>query len=283
MEKPTAKIQTRKIKIGHDLVEYAVRKGGTKKILFLHGLNTSLQFWKKILPEISPEYSCYAPSLPKYGQRRIDHYLKTVEKFLALEKLDNPFVVGHSLGGIITLRLISRGVKFKKVVLVNVPLFSHPPDLTVRTFNFWKRKLEGGPLIKKTFLLIPKRIKRFKKFFLRAPLESYLEGFSDVIQNSIEPDVRKLDHKIPLLIVDGRFDFLLWACRGKALYQKLKPEAIVKLYATHFIPESHPQRLARVINQFFRTKKLMTGNDSALFLPKFKKEILKRISAKSQA
>ncbi|MFC1727045.1 alpha/beta fold hydrolase [Patescibacteria group bacterium] len=251
MKKQTSKIQVKKIKIDQETIEYAVRTGGPRNIFFLHGLNTSWRFWVKVLPSIPHQYTCYALSLPKYGQHRINHYLETVEKFIKQKEAGKILLVGHSLGGIIALQLASKGLDFERITLVNVPMFSQAPDLTSRTLKYWKNKLETDPIIKKTFLIIPARIKRFKKFFLRAPLESYLEGFSDVLEQSIVTDLDKVKKKIPIMVVDGRLDFLLWLCQGKSLYKRLRPEAIIKLFDYHFIPQTRPKKLAKIIDQFF--------------------------------
>ena len=283
MKKTNPGIKIKIEKVGSNTIKYAVRPGGPKKILLIHGLNFNWSLWEKVLPDISSQFTCYALSLPKYGRYRLDHYSKTIRGFIKNHELEEQFFVGHSLGGIIALRLVADGVKFKRIILVNVPLFSQPPELTKRAFNYWKEKLEKDPIIKKTFLFFPNRIRRLRRIFERAPLESYLEGFSDVLSYSFKNDVKKTNGKIPLLIIDGQFDFLLWACRGKSLYRELNPEAIIKLYTHHFIPRAYPKRTAKIINDFFLGQKTEVQNGLSLFLPKVSHRLLKGINRQKRA
>ena len=125
---------------------YTQHGAGTPVIL-IHGIAASLHDWDDLIPELSGRgYSCYALDLlghgdsPKLESRAyqmdwlLDHFSDWVQ---SLNLTEPPILIGHSLGGYISLeyaRRVTAGIR--GLVLVN-PLYSlsQLPPFLRRTYR----------------------------------------------------------------------------------------------------------------------------------------------------
>ena len=81
MKYPTVKIKGKEI-------EYFV-KGDGKDIIFIHGLGSSLNIWKKAIDKLSKKFRCWAISLPEYEDFKIRRYSELIEIFIEKLKIQN--------------------------------------------------------------------------------------------------------------------------------------------------------------------------------------------------
>lgn len=97
-------------------------------IVFLHGGGLTAWTWRHVIAELQTEYRCVAPDLRGHGDSgwsASGHYsLATHADDLTrlLEALDvqDPHLVGMSLGGQVVLRALCDGVRARSAVLVDV-------------------------------------------------------------------------------------------------------------------------------------------------------------------
>jgi N-formylmaleamate deformylase len=90
---------------------FAIHKEGKgRPMIFIPGLECSGEVWKDAVKHFSNHYTCYTLTLPGFaGQPPIssDSILQTIVHQLAVwirqEKIENPVIVGHSLGGWLAL------------------------------------------------------------------------------------------------------------------------------------------------------------------------------------
>jgi pimeloyl-ACP methyl ester carboxylesterase len=85
---------------------YAGEEGEPEEtIIFLHGLGSYLQAWKRNVPELSRRYRCIAIDLPGYGKSSkrhdisLDFYAATLKNFADAVGVETCMLCGHSLGG----------------------------------------------------------------------------------------------------------------------------------------------------------------------------------------
>jgi len=112
----------------HDKVEMAYMDTGKGKqtLLFIHGLANYAPVWKHQLDELKNEYRCIAIDLPGNGySTRGDYpysqffYAECVKQFVDATGLENPVLVGHSMGGQISLMLSLRYPSiFQQLILI---------------------------------------------------------------------------------------------------------------------------------------------------------------------
>ena len=95
--------------INNRRVEYSLIRNGSATVVFENGLDGKMNWWRKVIPEISKDAATFAYNRPGYG--RSDSVstprdgLNIVEELRALlksEGLEPPYVlVGHSFGGLL--------------------------------------------------------------------------------------------------------------------------------------------------------------------------------------
>ncbi len=91
-----------------------VRTGTGRPMILIPGLFCSGKVWDETVTHFKDRYECFEITLPGFaGQPPIqsDSILKTIvvqlADFIKLNKLKNPVIVGHSLGGFVALELAS--------------------------------------------------------------------------------------------------------------------------------------------------------------------------------
>tara|TARA_R110001592_G_scaffold25598_2_gene97108 strand:- start:2050 stop:2988 length:939 start_codon:yes stop_codon:yes gene_type:complete len=112
---------------------------GPQKIVLLHGLTGSLKYWKKGLKNASHDYSILLIDLLGFGDSPkpnskydINEHLAAIDKVLKIEGFDSgdTFVVGHSLGAILSLGLVGKHPEwFDGVVAIGLPIYSDKEEL----------------------------------------------------------------------------------------------------------------------------------------------------------
>ncbi|WP_406724893.1 alpha/beta hydrolase [Streptomyces sp. GD-15H] len=95
------------------------RRGAGEPLLLLHGLGHHRQAWERVVPLLAEGYDTIAIDLPGFGQspdlgpavpRNLETAVAWLEAFLAELGVDRPHVAGHSLGGLIGLRMAQAGL-----------------------------------------------------------------------------------------------------------------------------------------------------------------------------
>lgn len=91
-------------------IHYTDSGKGPTTLLMVHGLGSNLRAWDKIIPQLSTEYRCIALDLPGYGKSDnggypfdIPFFAETLLLFKQALKLRQPILIGHSMGGQISI------------------------------------------------------------------------------------------------------------------------------------------------------------------------------------
>ncbi|WP_028009073.1 alpha/beta fold hydrolase [Solimonas flava] len=135
-------------KVGDRRVEFALTRHPTIAVVFENGLGGRMEWWKKVIPEISKDTTTFAYNRPGYGKsdpvsspRDGVHIVDELRALLRSEGLKPPYVlVGHSLGGLY-MQLYARRYPDEVAALVLVDS-THP------------RQLDGdGALNRQSFLV----------------------------------------------------------------------------------------------------------------------------------
>jgi pimeloyl-ACP methyl ester carboxylesterase len=116
-------------------VIHAVSQGRGEPVILLHGIAASLYDWNRLMPDLAGcGYRALAPDLPGHGESfkpsdpeayRVEMLYEHVERWIGEETDGEPlFLVGHSMGGYISLLYALRHApRVRGLVLIN-PLYS---------------------------------------------------------------------------------------------------------------------------------------------------------------
>ena len=117
-----------KIKIGDYLINYVVAGKG-EPVLLIHGGNIGWGQWYPNIPTLAKQFRVYALDLPgSGGSTRINfhktdikkRFLDVVYQFIKINGFGRLHIIGHSLGGWISLKLaLKEKEHIDKIVLVN--------------------------------------------------------------------------------------------------------------------------------------------------------------------
>src|SRR5262245_25252768 len=87
-----------------------VKAGQGPTLLLLHTLRTQLDLFEKVIPELSKDFTVYAPDYPGHGYSDIpkaaydaDFFAHFVERFLDVMDLRDVTLCGVSIGGAVSL------------------------------------------------------------------------------------------------------------------------------------------------------------------------------------
>ena len=99
-----------------------IDEGKGEVLLLLHGLFGALSNWTDVITNFSPHYRVVIPLMPIYemplSQAGVPGLTAYIEKFVALQQLDNLTLMGNSLGGHIALvYTLNNLAKVKRLVL----------------------------------------------------------------------------------------------------------------------------------------------------------------------
>lgn len=100
--------------------------GDGDPVVFIHGLGSYIPAWNKNLTPLSTNFRCIAIDLPGYGKSSkplhsgtMDYYALVVIKLMNKLEIDKFSVIGHSMGGVVALKMaLEHGERLHKMILV---------------------------------------------------------------------------------------------------------------------------------------------------------------------
>ena len=112
---------------------YSVEKGEGAPVILIHGLAASLYDWEMLMPELATAgYHSYALDLlghgdsPKPEERsyKLKWVLRHLERWIdSLALTESPVIIGHSLGGYLTLRYALRHPERARALVLVDPFY----------------------------------------------------------------------------------------------------------------------------------------------------------------
>jgi pimeloyl-ACP methyl ester carboxylesterase len=104
-----------------------IEKQGTgKPIIFIPGLGCSGDVWNVVVEKLSRNYECHVVNIAGFAGWHtqtvfnISHIEKEIESYIRNHNMASPLLIGHSLGGFISLDLASKNsALFSKIVIID--------------------------------------------------------------------------------------------------------------------------------------------------------------------
>ena len=98
--------------------------GSGEVLVLIHGFLGSKALWKYQIEEFKKYFRVIAIDLPGYGASNkvkpvnsVKKFSKIIEKLLSKLRIDNFYLIGHSMGGMIAQEIASKNKNIKKVIL----------------------------------------------------------------------------------------------------------------------------------------------------------------------
>ncbi len=248
-------------------------KGSGQPLLFLNGLRSTLDCWKRQVAELSNSYQCVCydhrgvgrsdkPSMPYTSKQHVED----IEAVLNHYSMDSPILIGHSMGAMRALEYtLSNPGTVKGLVLINSGAHINMSlKLMMRTTlkaieNNNKELLDAMNEIGLAITFGEKSLQklepRFNDFvdssFAGVTLESAKNLYAGILQEEIDFRDRLSEILIPTLVIAGDED-LQFPCKYAQEVSELIPNAKFELLkgCGHFALSEKPDELGGVLKDF---------------------------------
>jgi pimeloyl-ACP methyl ester carboxylesterase len=125
-------------------------KGSGQPLVLFHGFCESGRMWNYFAEELSSHFRVIRPDLPGFGdspifgdQTTLEEVAVQMEEWMESNHIHHPIVIGHSLGGYVTLALLElMGNRIKAVGLFHSTAFAddeEKKEMRNRTILFLKK------------------------------------------------------------------------------------------------------------------------------------------------
>jgi pimeloyl-ACP methyl ester carboxylesterase len=106
---------------------YFSEKGGGYPVVLIHGFCEIGAMWDEIATALAEEFHVFYPDLPGFGKSPIssdsislEEVAVGLEEWMEEKKIEQPFIIGHSLGGYVALALLElMGNRIKGIGLIH--------------------------------------------------------------------------------------------------------------------------------------------------------------------
>lgn len=265
---------------------------GQKKIILLHGLTGSLNYWKSGLDELSDDYSLllidllgFGDSPKPRGKYDLEEHLAAIEKVVKKEGFDsgNVMVVGHSLGAILSIGLVGKQSDwFQGLAVIGLPNYKEREAIKIK---FSKASIWDGLTVDSRYKFIcffhPLYINEFFRpknipmdIFRDVGKHTWVSYYHTLDEVIINTDLMQLATKIKdkkILCIHGENDGAAPIENVEALLPIFNNATFKRLpEADHQVYLAEPKKVWSLITTFFQEK---SGADNILIESKDKKSI----------
>lgn len=231
--------------------------GEGEAVLLIHGWDGSIDSLAELQAELSRKYKVYNLEYPYHGSLKninlvlnLEVFADYVKSFIDEQELKSLIIVGHSFGGKIAIKLLSKYPAIaKKLVLINASGLR--PKNSIKKLFWGAISTVSRPVTSLGLFNIPKKL--VYKFIIREgdylnTTKEKRETFVKVINEHIDNVVGRI--KLPTLILWGKNDTYTPLWMGEKFNKLIKNSKLVVLDASHSLPIKFPKEVAEEITQW---------------------------------
>jgi len=269
--------------IGDVELPYLLYDSQGPTVIMLHATGFLPWLWHPIARELSPSFRIIAPYICDYRKADPEKgglYWATVARdiavFCARNNIDNPFLVGHSMGATVsTLANVLHGVKAKGMILIE-PIFLHEDFYRARISakehplaskalkrkNHWKSPSEAMGYLRSKSLFANWTEEMLKLYITYGMKEGKGGGLELVcsprteaalflggVQYNIWPLLPKVS--CPVLVIEGETtDSKNYIDLERTVAVLPKASHVIVSDAGHLIPMEQPAKITAIIRDF---------------------------------
>jgi pimeloyl-ACP methyl ester carboxylesterase len=218
-------------------------------VVLVHGLSASSRWWRRTVPALAPHFRLYLVDLPGFGamRRPLGHYSLAEAPSWLIDWMDElrlarPHLVGHSMGGYISLCLAAKHPERIERLALVAPAGVPYRRSVVRY---------GTPLVRTAWVAAP----RFFPLVLPDALRTGPLTLWQAARQLLREDVRPLLSRVtcPTLLVWGERDYLVPPAHADVLLNALPDARLVRLPGAGHVPmEDRPDAFNAALLAFLR-------------------------------
>jgi pimeloyl-ACP methyl ester carboxylesterase len=251
------------------LIHYSV-EGAGPDVVFVHGWAASRRMWRQVSAQLSGRYRCWSIDLPGCGDsdRPVDlwysipNLTNLVQGFIEGLGLNRPRLVGHSMGGMISLNVAARYPDLPERVAVINPVvtgnahlrrLAHP--LGRQGLIEWLGRITPrvlAPLLSTGDTLRVQGVQHIRRrtedFFKISP-GALLSLGRAVISYDLSLHLHRIT--APTLVILGDRDFNVPMSEGKLAARQISGARLHIMRAGHVATDDRPADIAQQLQGFF--------------------------------
>lgn len=265
------------------------RGTGPITMILIPGLSCDWSVYESFMARNATKYRMFAVTLPGFGCSNppelaagaspmdspwLQNAQAAILKFIEVQKLDKPVIIGHSMGGNLAIQLAAlHGDKIKCAISIDgLPVFPPPqpgqPDTRearaamVAQFTSMMKSMpeESWPAGQKQsvarMVTDPVRAKEIGEICSLVPKDTTMEYMLELVGSDLRPMLSKV--QVPLLVISAISDDMgpeMAAVMRKAVAGEFADASpSVKLVtiedSRHFIMDDHPKELDELVANF---------------------------------
>ena len=238
--------------------------GAGQPILLFPGFTCTGEVWNTTVAELSKEYECHVFTFAGFGDvapiekpwlPKIKEGIKT---YIQAETLEDPIIIGHSLGGALGLWLASdENHPYSKVVVVDalpsigalmMPNFKSENMVYESPWN--KQLLEMDSVAFKKMAiqmasgmtLTTEKQDQLVTWMVKADRETYVYGYTDLLKLDLREDIAKINIPVTVLAATHPYGIEMAKNTYEGQYRKLAHYTIeFAEESAHFIMYDQPE------------------------------------------
>jgi pimeloyl-ACP methyl ester carboxylesterase len=201
-------------------------EGQGPAIVFLHGFMESIRIWKPFIEKLKNKFKVISINLPGHGKssvfgevHKMEFMAESVKAVLENEKVENALIVGHSMGGYVSLAFAEKYPDaMKGLVLFSSTCFEDTPERkddrerAAKAADAHKMKyitsVVPNLFFERTGAKASKRIFKLVKIAAKQPKEGIIAAIYGMKDRKDKTKVLS-KAKFPVLILAGHDDFLI--------------------------------------------------------------------------
>lgn len=245
--------------------------GSGPDLLLLHGWASSRRLWQRVIPGLTAHFRCWALDLPGFGATPplaaagtlIESYSAWLADFCAEHGIEHCGVVGHSMGGALTLQFAAdqpkrvralaaiNPVVTGRLVLNILDVLPNRPGWMHGSQALSKRVV--GPLaaapLPETVRAALWPLQRRIEDFVQADEPMLLDTWDLLTGFDIRPRLATVE--APALVVLGSLDMNVPNSEGLSAVAALPNARVIRFTAGHTIMDLYPRVVARALADYF--------------------------------
>ncbi len=241
--------------------------GRGRPVILLHGWLGSWGLWQETMTFLGSTYRTYALDFWGFGESgakrdsyRVQDFVSLVDQFMEHLGLEAAPLVGHSMGGTVSLMVaIHYPQRVRKVVVIGSPIVGDSLSLLLKLFG---RRIVAS-LVYRNLWFLRTAFRALAPFYTRDPrwprmmerdlsrttLESFLLSIASLHATDLRPQLGRI--RAPVMGIYGAKDIVVHPQQWQPLKEAL-PHCRIERFATagHFPMLDEPLRFMEVLRAF---------------------------------
>ncbi|WP_430428524.1 alpha/beta fold hydrolase [Maribacter litoralis] len=237
--------------------------GEGNPILLFPGFACTGEVWDTTVAELSKEYECHVFTFAGFGDVAaiekpwLPKIKEGVVSYISENKLENPVLLGHSLGGALALWMAAEGNSYKELIIVDAlpstgalmmpdfkseyMVYDSPYNkqllaMNDTDFEAMATQMASGMTKEKSNQEI------IKNWMIKADRETYVYGYTDLLKLDLREDLSKINTPVTILAATEPYGLEMAKSTYDLQYKALAEYTIEFANgSSHFIMYDQPQ------------------------------------------